>query len=164
MGSPWKHRLATPYLPSTPQIARSLERPEPRRAHDGHNTPTATSPSSAAAAAASGAPLVYRPLRHAALAAHAVDDALERRLDDDAADNHLGERRVQRLEVEDEVELAHVLEEPVERLDEHLDQVEQRQRRLGRRADENEVQRCVVPVRDERRRVAVLLLLAIISL
>lgn len=62
---------------------------------------------------------------------------------------------MQGLEVEDEVELAHVLEQLVERLDVDLDEVQQGQRRLGRRRDDDEVQGRVVAVRDERRHVVV---------
>lgn len=53
---------------------------------------------------------------------------------------------MQALEVEDQIELAHVLEQAVQRLDEDLDQVEQRQGGLGRRADQDEVERGVVSV------------------
>lgn len=56
---------------------------------------------------------------------------------------------MQRLEVEDEVQLAHVLEQAVQRLDEDLDQVEQGERRLGGGADDDEVQRRVVAVGDD---------------
>ncbi|OAQ97517.1 hypothetical protein LLEC1_01948 [Akanthomyces lecanii] len=63
---------------------------------------------------------------------------------------------VQRLKVEDEVELADVLKELVERLDVDLDQVDQGERRLGRRRDDDEVERRVVAVRDERGHVVLL--------
>ena len=56
---------------------------------------------------------------------------------------------MQRLEVEDEVQLAHVFEQAVEGLDEDLDQVEQGEGGLRRGGDEDEIERCVVAVGDE---------------
>lgn len=53
---------------------------------------------------------------------------------------------MQRLEVEDEVELADILEEPVKGLYEDLDQVEKCEWRLGRCADYDEVEGRVVTV------------------
>ena len=44
------------------------------------------------------------------------------------ADHHLSQGRVQRFEVEDQVQLAHVLEEAVQSLYEHLDEVQERER------------------------------------
>lgn len=60
---------------------------------------------------------------------------------------------MQRLEVEDQVQLAHVLKQLVERLHEHLDQVEEAQGRLERVGDDDEVQRCVVAVQQRGRLV-----------
>jgi hypothetical protein len=100
-------------------------------------------------------PLVHRPLGHRALRPHPRNDPIRARLNHHATDNHLAQRRVQRLEVEDEVKLAHVLEQAVQRLDVNLDDVDEGQRRLGRRRDDDEVQRRVVPVRHERRDVVV---------
>lgn len=91
-----------------------------------------------------------------ALLSHALDDLVETSLNNDTADNHLAQHRMLRLEIEDEIQLAHVFEQAVQRLDKDLDQVKQCQRRLGRRADRDEVQRCIVPVRDERGVVRVL--------
>ena len=62
---------------------------------------------------------------------------------------------MQCLKVEYQIEFADILKKMVERLDKHMDKVQERERRLGRRADEDKVQRCVVPVGDERRRVRV---------
>lgn len=100
-------------------------------------------------------PLIHRPLGHRALRPYARDNPIRARLNHHAADNHLAQRRVQCLKVEDEVELAHVLEQAVQRLDVHLDNVDQGQRRLGRRRDDDEVQRRVVAVRYEGRDVVV---------
>ena len=50
------------------------------------------------------------------------------------------------VHVEDEVELAYVLEALVERLDQHLDEVEDAQLRLGGVHAEHEVERGIVPV------------------
>lgn len=72
---------------------------------------------------------------------------LKTSLDDHTPDNHLAQHRVQRLEIENQVQLAHILKQPVQRLDKHLDQIQQRQRRFRRRADQDKVQRRVVSVR-----------------
>lgn len=90
-----------------------------------------------------------------ALGSDAGDDAIHAGLDDDAADDHLAQGGVQGLEVEDEVQLADVLEQLVQRLDVHLDQVQQGQGRLGGRRYDDEVQRRVVAVRHEGRHVVV---------
>lgn len=78
--------------------------------------------------------------------AHAGDDPGEIGLDHAPAHNHLLERGVKGLEVEDQIQLAHVLKQHVERLHEHLDQVQQAQRRLERVRDDDEVQGGVVAV------------------
>ena len=90
-----------------------------------------------------------RPLRYPPLHPHALDDSLQRRLDDDPSNDDLGEGRVQRLEVEDEVELAHVLEHAVEGLDKDLDQVQQGERGLGGGGDDDEAEGRIVAVGDE---------------
>lgn len=101
--------------------------------------------------------LVDRPLRHGALCLDPRDDPVEVRLYHHAADDHLGQGGVQALKVEDEVQLAHVLEQLVQRLDVHLDQVDQGQRRLCGGRDDDEEERRVVPVRHERGDVVLLL-------
>lgn len=101
--------------------------------------------------------LVDRPLRHCTLGLDPRDDPVEVRLYHHAADDHLGQGGVQALKVEDEVQLAHVLEQLVQRLDVHLDQVDQGERRLGGRGDDDEEERRVVPVCHERGDVVVLL-------
>jgi len=53
---------------------------------------------------------------------------------------------MQRLKVEDQIQLAHVLEQAVQGFDEDLDEVEECEGRLGRRAYQDEVEGCVVPV------------------
>ena len=60
---------------------------------------------------------------------------------------------MQRLEVENQIQFTHILKEIVQALDKHVDQVQQRERALRRRRDDDEVQRGVVAVRDERGRV-----------
>ena len=60
---------------------------------------------------------------------------------------------MQRLEVENQIQFTHILKEIVQALDEHVDQVQQRERALRRRRDDDEVQRGVVAVCDEGRRV-----------
>ena len=98
---------------------------------------------------------VNRSLRDGTLGLDARYDAVHVCLDDHASHNHFAKRRVQGLEVEDQVQLAHILEQLVQRLDVDLDQVEQRQRRLGRRRYYNEVQSRIVAVGDERGDVVV---------
>ena len=56
---------------------------------------------------------------------------------------------MQRLKVEDQIQLADVFEKAVEGFDEDLDQIEQGERGLRRGGDEDEVERCVVAVCDE---------------
>src|SRR5690349_1296481 len=63
---------------------------------------------------------------------------------------------MQRFEVEDEVELADIFKEAVERLHEDLDQIEKGEGRFGGGAYDDEVEGSVVSVGDERRRVVVL--------
>lgn len=96
---------------------------------------------------------VNRPLGHGALRAHARHDAVEARLDDDAANDHLSKGGVHGLKVEDEVELADVLKKTVKRLDVDLDEVHEGERGLGGSGDDDEVERRIVAVGDERRRV-----------
>ena len=62
---------------------------------------------------------------------------------------------MQRLEVEDQVEFADVLEQPVQCFHIYLYQIQQCKWRLGRSTDHDEVQRGIVPVRYERRRIVV---------
>lgn len=100
---------------------------------------------------------VDRPLRYGTLGLDARDDPIEVRLYHYTADDHLGQRGVQALEVEDEVQLAHVLEQLVQRLDVHLDEVDQGEGRLGGRGDDDEEERRVVPVGHERGHVVLLL-------
>lgn len=76
--------------------------------------------------------------------------SVQARLNDHAAYYHLGQSRVQRLKVEDEVQLAHVFKEAIQRLDIDLYQVDERERGLGRRRYYDEVKGSVMPVRDQR--------------
>jgi len=62
---------------------------------------------------------------------------------------------MQRLKIEDQIQLAHILEQSIQRLDIHLYQIDQRQRALGARADDDEVEGRVVAVGDQRGNVVV---------
>lgn len=128
--------------PAVPRKVGAQRRPE------GRDAVAVAAPASEARRAT-----VHGPLGHGALGAHAGHDAVEVGLDDDAADDHLAQRGVHGLEVEDEVELADVFKEAVQRLDVDLDEVDEGQRRLGRRRDDDEVERRVVAVGHERRPV-----------
>lgn len=57
---------------------------------------------------------------------------------------------MQRLEIKDEIQLADILEQPIQRLYVHLDQVDQRQWALGAGAYDDKVERGVVAVGHER--------------
>lgn len=80
----------------------------------------------------------------------ALDHLLQLRLHHHAAHNHLRQASVQRLKVEDQIQLAHILKQPVQGLDVDLDQIDQREGRLGRGGDDDEVEGRVVAVGDER--------------
>lgn len=60
---------------------------------------------------------------------------------------------MKRLEAEDQVQLADILKEPVKSFNEDLDEVDQSERRLGRRRYENEVKSRVVSVCDLGRHI-----------
>lgn len=60
---------------------------------------------------------------------------------------------MQCLEVEDQIQLAHVLKQPIECFDENLDQVEESERGLCRSGDEDEIESRVVTVGYEGRRI-----------
>lgn len=62
---------------------------------------------------------------------------------------------MQRLEVENQIQLADVFEQAVEGLDEDLDQVEQSEGGFRGRGYEDEVEGCVVAVCDQGRGVVV---------
>ena len=53
---------------------------------------------------------------------------------------------MQRLKVENQVQLADVLKEAVEGFDEDLDEVEEGERGFGRGGDEDEVEGCVMAI------------------
>lgn len=55
---------------------------------------------------------------------------------------------MQSFKTKDQIELAHILEEPVKRLDEDLDEVQQGERGFGGGRDKDEVERSIVPVGD----------------
>lgn len=77
------------------------------------------------------------------------------RLNYHAANYHFAQSRMQRLEVEDQVELAYVLKKAVKGLYEDLNQIEQGKRRFGRGGDDDEVKCRIVAVCDERGGVVV---------
>jgi 4-diphosphocytidyl-2C-methyl-D-erythritol kinase len=56
------------------------------------------------------------------------DDMIELRFHNYASHYHLTQSRMQCLEVEDEIELAHILKEAIQRLDEDLYEVEEGER------------------------------------
>lgn len=53
---------------------------------------------------------------------------------------------MQRLEIKYQIQLAHVFKQPVERFDEYLDEIEEREGGFGGGRDEDEVEGCVVAV------------------
>ena len=57
---------------------------------------------------------------------------------------------MQRLEIEDQIQLAHVLEQSIQGFHEDLNQIQECKRRLGGGGDEDEVERGVVAVGHER--------------
>lgn len=57
--------------------------------------------------------LVHWPLCNPSLTLYTLDYSIKLRLHNDASNNHFSKRSVQCLEVEDEIELAYVLEQPV---------------------------------------------------
>ena len=100
----------------------------PPRPQSAYTTTPPHRPSKPCPATTAKLPLVDRPFRNSPLTLHSLDHPIKLRLDHDAAHDHLAQRGMQRLEVEDEVKLAHVLEEPVESLHKDLDEVEERER------------------------------------
>lgn len=56
---------------------------------------------------------------------------------------------MQCLKIEDQVQLANILKQPVQRLNKNLYEIKKRERRLGGGADENEIEGCVVAVGDQ---------------
>jgi hypothetical protein len=53
---------------------------------------------------------------------------------------------MQGLEIEDQVQLANILKQSVQRLDVDLDEIDQGQRRLGRRGYDDEVESRIVSI------------------
>ena len=85
----------------------------------------------------------------------ATDDLFQARLHDDAPNDHLSQNGMQRLKTKNEIQLADVGKEAVQRFDKDLNEVDEREGGLGRRADEDEVQRRIVAVGYERRCIGV---------
>lgn len=81
------------------------------------------SPSTHAYSPASEFALVDGPLGNASLALDTVDDSIELRLYHDTSYNHFSQCCVECFEIEDEIQLAHVLEQAVKRLHEDLDEI-----------------------------------------
>ena len=52
------------------------------------------------------------------------------------------------LEIENQIQLADVIEQAVEGLDEDLDKVKESERGFGGGADKDEVEGCIVPIGD----------------
>ena len=71
-----------------------------------------------------GPPLSQRTL----LSPHTGHDLVNVGLDHDATHNHLVQGGVHGLKPKDQVQLAHILKDAVQRLDKHLDQVDQGER------------------------------------
>lgn len=95
----------------------------------------------------SGGPaFVHRAFRNCSLRPDSRHYAVPIRLYDDAAYDHLRQRSVQRLEVEDEVQLAYILKQLIQSLDVDLYQIDQGERGLGRGGDDDEVEGRVVAV------------------
>src|SRR5690606_38531433 len=69
---------------------------------------------------------------------------------DHPAHNHLAKCRMKGLEVENQVQLADILEQSIKRFDKHLDEIQQSERTLGRRGYHDEVERRVVAISNER--------------
>lgn len=55
---------------------------------------------------------------------------------------------MQRLEVEDQIEFTDILEQTVKCFDKDLNEIKEGKRRLGRGADDDEVEGCIVSVCD----------------
>ena len=91
-------------------------------------------------------PLTHRPLRHLPLPLDARNDLLQPRLYNHAPYNHLPQDCMQCFKVENQIQLAHVLEEAIEGFDEDLDEVEEGEGGFGGGGDEDEVEGCVVAV------------------
>ena len=72
--------------------------------------------------------LINRPLRNPALTPHALNHLLQPRLNYNTTHDHLPQHRMQCLKIENQIQLAHILKQPVQRLDKDLDQIEERER------------------------------------
>lgn len=94
-------------------------------------------------------PFIDRPLCDSPLRLHALHHLVQPSLDYHAAHNHLAQHGMQGFEIEYQIELAHVLEQPIQRFDKDLDQIQQCERRFRGGGDDDEVERCVVAVGDE---------------
>jgi len=91
--------------------------------------PSHPQPSAQAATSA----FVRRALRNGALGLDSGNDAICVCLDHYATDNHFSQGCMQRLVVEDEVQLADIFEESIKGLHIYLDQVDQGEGGLSRR-------------------------------
>lgn len=87
----------------------------------------------------------------ALLSSYALNDLVQICFHHHAADDHLTQCCMHRLEAKDEVQLTDVFEEAVQRFDENLDQIDQGERRLGGRGDHDEGQSRICSVGDLRR-------------
>jgi hypothetical protein len=71
---------------------------------------------------------IHRPLRNLALRLDTLNNLLPARLNHNTTHNHLAQHRMQRLEIENQVQLAYILKQVIQTLDKDVDQVQQRQR------------------------------------
>lgn len=84
-------------------------------------------------------PFVHRSLRNRALCLDALYHFVQLCFNYNAAHNQLAEGGMKGLKIENEVQFANILEQAVEGLYIHLDQVEQGERRFGRCGNDDEV-------------------------
>lgn len=107
------------------------------------------SPQSTSQPHAASPTLVNRPLRHRSLRPHALHDLLHIRLNHHPSHNHLAQRRMQRLKVENQIQLADILKQPVQRFDVYLNQIDEGERGLSGGRNDDEIEGGVVTVRNE---------------
>ena len=92
----------------------------PPRPQPSHTSTSPHRPSKPRTSTTAELPLINRPLCHSPLTLNPLDHSIKLRFDHYTAHNHFAQRGMQCLKIEDEVQLAHVFEEPIERLYEDL--------------------------------------------
>ena len=95
------------------------------------------------------------PLCYFSLTPHTINNLVKRCLYDHATNDHFSQASMQGLEVENQIQFANIFEEPVERFNKDLDQIEKGEWRFCGSRDEDEVEGCVVPVCYQRRSIIV---------